>query len=101
SGTPCRLALFFSSSRRRHTRFSRDWSSDVCSSDLHRGANVASGKFVFDEYTTQFSSAHIDVVGPFDMYWLIGVLQYGVAYRKTCDSVKKNCSPMGKPSGCR
>src|SRR5690606_40101319 len=25
------------SSRRRHTRFSRDWSSDVCSSDLHRG----------------------------------------------------------------
>src|SRR5690606_9319774 len=25
---------FFFSSRRRHTRFSRDWSSDVCSSDL-------------------------------------------------------------------
>src|SRR5690606_11249209 len=28
------LVLFFSS-RRRHTRFSRDWSSDVCSSDLY------------------------------------------------------------------
>src|SRR5690606_23340423 len=28
------LFLFFFSSRRRHTRFSRDWSSDVCSSDL-------------------------------------------------------------------
>src|SRR5690606_40800717 len=27
---------FFFSSRRRHTRFSRDWSSDVCSSDLRR-----------------------------------------------------------------
>src|SRR5690606_39826072 len=26
--------LFFFSRRRRHTRFSRDWSSDVCSSDL-------------------------------------------------------------------
>src|SRR5690606_39789049 len=26
--------LLFLSSRRRHTRFSRDWSSDVCSSDL-------------------------------------------------------------------
>src|SRR5215475_699173 len=26
--------FFFFSSRRRHTRFSRDWSSDVCSSDL-------------------------------------------------------------------
>src|SRR5256884_7187655 len=27
-------SLFFFSSRRRHTRCSRDWSSDVCSSDL-------------------------------------------------------------------
>src|SRR5690606_40137757 len=30
------LCFFFFSSRRRHTRFSRDWSSDVCSSDLSR-----------------------------------------------------------------
>src|SRR3989449_8137830 len=29
----CRIFFFFSS-RRRHTRCSRDWSSDVCSSDL-------------------------------------------------------------------
>src|SRR2546429_883875 len=29
------LCSFFFSSRRRHTRCSRDWSSDVCSSDLH------------------------------------------------------------------
>src|SRR5215203_6679385 len=30
-----RIALcFFCSSRRRHTRYWRDWSSDVCSSDL-------------------------------------------------------------------
>src|SRR5690606_40656983 len=29
-------AFFFFSSRRRHTRFSRDWSSDVCSSDLDK-----------------------------------------------------------------
>src|SRR3712207_7457597 len=28
-------ALFFFSSRRRHTKYWRDWSSDVCSSDLH------------------------------------------------------------------
>src|SRR2546429_6631097 len=28
------LYKFFFSSRRRHTRCSRDWSSDVCSSDL-------------------------------------------------------------------
>src|SRR5207302_8563449 len=30
----CISLVFFFSSRRRHTRFSRDWSSDVCSSDL-------------------------------------------------------------------
>src|SRR5256884_640604 len=30
--------FFFFSSRRRHTRCSRDWSSDVCSSDLKGGA---------------------------------------------------------------
>src|SRR5207249_7620739 len=29
--------LFFFSSRRRHTRSKRDWSSDVCSSDLWMG----------------------------------------------------------------
>src|SRR5690606_40774363 len=31
------VLFFFFSSRRRHTRFSRDWSSDVCSSDLREG----------------------------------------------------------------
>src|SRR3712207_49821 len=29
------IFFFFFSSRRRHTRYWRDWSSDVCSSDLH------------------------------------------------------------------
>src|SRR3712207_8147380 len=29
--------FFFFSSRRRHTRYWRDWSSDVCSSDLRVG----------------------------------------------------------------
>src|SRR5712692_8635943 len=48
--------IFFFSSRRRHTRWNCDWSSDVCSSDLtyqtfaaaaekHFGANLA-GKLV-------------------------------------------------------
>src|SRR6266513_4220228 len=30
----CKCCFFFFSSRRRHTRSKRDWSSDVCSSDL-------------------------------------------------------------------
>src|SRR3989449_9512605 len=32
--------IFFFSSRRRHTRCSRDWSSDVCSSDLEEGVQI-------------------------------------------------------------
>src|SRR5699024_4523941 len=35
----CLLSFFFSS-RRRHTRSKRDWSSDVCSSDLVDGHDV-------------------------------------------------------------
>ena len=40
------VGVFFFSSRRRHTRFTSDWSSDVCSSDLgslrHAGAHRGS-----------------------------------------------------------
>ena len=35
-GAGARCVIFFFSSRRRHTRLRRDWSSDVCSSDLYR-----------------------------------------------------------------
>src|SRR2546430_14692225 len=34
------ISVFFFSSRRRHTRFDCDWSSDVCSSDLRRDEGV-------------------------------------------------------------
>src|SRR6266508_5623520 len=35
------VRFFFFSSRRRHTRWPRDWSSDVCSSDLDPGQPAA------------------------------------------------------------
>src|SRR5690348_17790234 len=35
------VLLFFFSSRRRHTRWTGDWSSDVCSSDLREPAPAA------------------------------------------------------------
>src|SRR3989475_7358055 len=38
--------FFFFSSRRRHTRFDCDWSSDVCSSDLEARGEVRGGRFV-------------------------------------------------------
>src|SRR2546430_9434240 len=37
----CMQVLFFFSSRRRHTRFDCDWSSDVCSSDLDTLVSVS------------------------------------------------------------
>src|SRR5256884_992442 len=37
--------VFFFSSRRRHTRCSRDWSSDVCSSDLCAQSRRAAAEF--------------------------------------------------------
>src|SRR5436189_1199072 len=38
-----KYAFFFFSSRRRHTRYIGDWSSDVCSSDLAREFTRAVG----------------------------------------------------------
>src|SRR5690348_17647044 len=41
------FGFFFFSSRRRHTRWTGDWSSDVCSSDLAFGQNtLLDGSFV-------------------------------------------------------
>src|SRR6267142_3386460 len=37
------MFFFFFSSRRRHTRLTCDWSSDVCSSDLERGGMARRG----------------------------------------------------------
>src|SRR5437868_5992798 len=42
--------MFFFSSRRRHTISKRDWSSDVCSSDLAFSFTLLRKKFYFDEF---------------------------------------------------
>src|SRR5690606_41153017 len=59
------LVFFFFSSRRRHTRFSRDWSSDVCSSDLGFETNLMYGKELFDRlwrYAKTVDQFHPDIV---------------------------------------
>src|SRR3989475_11468284 len=59
-----RFVVFFFSSRRRHTRFDCDWSSDVCSSDL----NLLFERFLHEEMTStpdidiDFSTAHREQV---------------------------------------
>src|SRR2546421_5298821 len=52
--------LFFFSSRRRHTRSDRDWSSDVCSSDLH---DVPPGKLC-STVTTSLGPVVVTVTPP-------------------------------------
>src|SRR5438270_13024182 len=47
--------FFFFSSRRRHTRFDCDWSSDVCSSDLNFGSLATDPKF----WNARFNLAEI------------------------------------------
>src|SRR5690606_40573064 len=51
------LFYFFFSSRRRHTRFSRDWSSDVCSSDLSNQIQTYAG------YTPRAIVDYVDAAG--------------------------------------
>src|SRR5256886_16137148 len=56
---------FFFSSRRRHTRFDCDWSSDVCSSDLPAGQlHVGTGR-TDDGYTLVLgpAGAHVELSG--------------------------------------
>src|SRR2546430_12343189 len=45
---------FFFSSRRRHTRFDCDWSSDVCSSDLVENAEHADDGSGIDRFAEGF-----------------------------------------------
>src|SRR5207249_8739728 len=70
---PGGMGFFFFSSRRRHTRSKRDWSSDVCSSDLnvervliaqHNDA-IGLELAAFDE----FSGGHIAAVIPNEFHW--------------------------------
>src|SRR2546429_8257304 len=49
--------MFFFSSRRRHTRCSRDWSSDVCSSDL------AVREVRYDPYQMVAAAQRLSAVG--------------------------------------
>src|SRR5256884_501740 len=55
------VGFFFFSSRRRHTRCSRDWSSDVCSSDLSGGgAAYTASKHGVVGLTRQLAIAYAD-----------------------------------------
>src|SRR5690606_32045910 len=62
----------------RHTRFSRDWSSDVCSSDLKRTMGAGTGTYdrrafiMFDLDELQKSGIVVDVKLRFDVWFSRG-----------------------------
>src|SRR5690606_41888329 len=73
------MLFFFFSSRRRHTRFSRDWSSDVCSSDLSRYTlstlGQTSTRANLEDYISKFSPTARGIFDHFDFSKWIGKLE--------------------------
>src|SRR3989442_8636877 len=57
----CVFFFFFFSSRRRHTRCGRDWSSDVCSSDLQTGLCL---RITPELSVNDFKVRELGIVGP-------------------------------------
>src|SRR5690606_39734489 len=81
-----RLRLFFVSSRRRHTRFSRDWSSDVCSSDLFYPRERKPGNLALEESFGQETldalaamGHQLEVAPPFTIGRMVAAAQIGRA----------------------
>src|SRR5467141_4748372 len=60
SETYVETSFFFFSSRRRHTSFKCDWSSDVCSSDLVDGARdeLLAGAGLAEDAHARFARGH-------------------------------------------
>src|SRR5687768_5299967 len=78
--------FFFFSSRRRHTRCSRDWSSDVCSSDLFNGSSC----FVNEARTAIEAAKALDPNLP-EIYTSEGALKfyYDWDWKGAVESYKK------------
>src|SRR2546428_6047127 len=65
-GEGMRSLLFFFSSRRRHTRSDRDWSSDVCSSDLN--AHLGQSRLVVSKPEHEERLAKMGIADPKRIY---------------------------------
>src|SRR2546430_5493685 len=63
------MYFFFFSSRRRHTRFDCDWSSDVCSSDLAPNYRDASRKRVIESIEKSLKNLGTDFVDVYLIHW--------------------------------
>src|SRR3712207_8059273 len=91
--------VFFFSSRRRHTRYWRDWSSDVCSSDL--ALSIIGGAVItlmtWMQHTT--SSSGLRLVPAVTTGFLLAGAQLNHAIVKDRESVV--WGKRGELGGCR
>src|SRR5437870_9249452 len=87
------LGCFFFSSRRRHTRWPRDWSSDVCSSDL---GLIAGGMVV------QAIGIWLTVLVPEYSAWLVGAVLQGtgtaMVYPTLLAAIADHAHPLWRAS---
>src|SRR5204862_6927155 len=91
----CRmLFVFFFSSRRRHTRSLRDWSSDVCSSDLSTAGNGVArsnlqgfnGYGGFQIFANDAYSHYHSLQTTLSRRWLAGYFQAAYTWSKSTDA---------------
>src|SRR5699024_41965 len=74
--------LFFFSSRRRHTRSKRDWSSDVCSSDLKEG--FGKGDAFIIERLKQVNTPKFLLINKVDLIEQDDILPLIATYNNAC-----------------
>src|SRR3989449_8609901 len=96
------IFLFFFSSRRRHTRCSRDWSSDVCSSDL-KIVDPTSVQGAADYFPYDIPNVYVDYVNnnpgvPSGFWRSVGNSQNGFILERSEERrVGKECRSRWSP----
>src|SRR5258707_252667 len=85
-----KFLFFFFSSRRRHTRYWRDWSSDVCSSDLAMGipiivAGQVSGVDAFA--IGQMAGRQLPFMTVLVLFWLMAIMDGWRGVKETWPAV--------------
>src|SRR5260370_2865205 len=90
--------IFFFSSRRRHTRFKCDWSSDVCSSDLTlqalmhaRALKQLAGQFSPETLQSLDSEARAK--------WRAMLVEHARAFERETGGLRRELEPVFFPNG--
>src|SRR2546429_2732527 len=96
------MCFFFFSSRRRHTRCSRDWSSDVCSSDLfceiwHHQRHQRHAALIWEAFSRNAHNHEVSSrTKPFDCLWELHTID-----ETHPSELYQRSAPLGQRSGKR